>query len=109
MMNTTRLSGLAVTAAALLAVGFTPTSADAADRCLSRSDFRAAARSVHVDAPMTRRDAHRMFGIDGRTVGFHTRVYRGCGEGSRAWLEFDRGPGGRWLVYSTAYTSAYFG
>jgi hypothetical protein len=46
MFNTTRLSGLAVTAAALLAFGFTPTSADAAEA----PDVRATSLGAWCDA-----------------------------------------------------------
>jgi hypothetical protein len=96
---------LAVTAG-LLAVGGTP-GASAEGDCLNRRDFRQVARAAEVD-PMTRRYAHRLFGTRGRPIGYHTRIYRGCGEGSRAWVEFARWPDGRFRATSTAYTALYF-
>jgi hypothetical protein len=101
------LKATLLTAIALAAIGFAPSSADAAGNCLNRHDFRQVARAAEVD-PMTRRYAHRVFGTRGTPIGFHTRVYRGCVAGSRAWVEFDRAPSGRFRATSTAYTALYF-
>jgi hypothetical protein len=84
-----------------------PASASAEGDCLNRHDFRQVSRAAEVD-PVTRRYAHRLFGTRGTPIGFHTRVYRGCVEGSRAWVEYARWPDGRFRATSTAYTALYF-
>lgn len=80
---------------------------------LHRADFREVERSVLSDSPMSRWQAHQLFGTTGRVihsdVGQETRVYQGCGEDSRAWLQFVVDAEGIYRVVSSAFTWAYFG
>lgn len=84
--------------------------APAADPCLHRTDFRTVERSALDDwNPMARRRVHELFGTRGQPIGYHTRVYQGCGDGSQVWLQFTRDAGGIPRVMATAYTPRYFG
>ena len=100
-----------IIAIALLAAGllWPVEAASAEEGCLHRAHYRKAARSALHEAPMSRREAHQMFGTRGRPIGNQTRVYQGCGEGSRAWVQFRRDTEGTMRVSTTSYTWRYFG
>lgn len=97
--------------AALTAGLLIPTApaANAGDPCLHRAHFRHAARSALSPNPMSRQEVHELFGTRGRPVGYRTRVYRGCGDSSRAWVQYRRDAEGIPRALATAYTWRYFG
>lgn len=98
---------VAVLAASVgLVVVSSPVSAQ--EGCVHRSDFRQVEASALTDSPMSRWQAHQVFGTNGRDIGYNTRVYRGCGVGSRAWVQFELVEG-IYRASSTAFTWTYFG
>jgi len=80
-----------------------------ADTCLHRSDLRQVERTSLTDSPMSRWQVHQLFNMIGSEVGYGTRVYKGCGDGSRAWLQFVSDTDGIYRVVSIAFTWTYFG
>lgn len=95
--------------AALATLAIAPTAAASSQSgCLHRADFHSVERTILSDVPAARERVHQTFGTKGRPVGHHTRVYQGCGEGSRVWLQFKRDIEGVARVVSTAYTARYF-
>lgn len=77
--------------------------------CLHRDDFRTVERASLTDSPMSRWQVHQLFGMTGRDIGYDTRVYQGCGDDSRAWIQYVPDAGGIYRAVSTAFTWRYFG
>lgn len=101
-----RVAAAAALAFVGLTIGADPASAGAG-RCLHRDAFREVERT-YLAHPPTRQEVHQRFGTRGRSVGFHTRIYRGCVKGSRVWVQFERDGEGTFRATSTAYTGRYF-
>lgn len=93
----------------VIAAGILVSSATAREVCLHRDDFRTVDRSLVNGEPMSRWQVHQLFGMTGRDIGWNTRAYEGCGEGSRAWLQFKRDDDDVYRVVSSAFTMLYFG
>jgi hypothetical protein len=83
------------------------------EKCLHRNDYRIVGRNALSLNPMSRWQVHQLFEMTGHEVDSNkntqTRVYEGCGEDSRAWVQYRIDYEGIYRVESTAYTWRYFG
>jgi len=79
--------------------------------CVYRAQFREVESTILTDTPMSRWHVHNLFGFDGRAITDDglTRVYRGCGEDSRVWLQFAQDDEGTYRAVASAFTWEYFG
>lgn len=81
--------------------------------CVYRKTFRQVEASALTDDPMSRYQTHQLFGFDGTRVdegvGQETRTYRGCGDDSRVWIQYEGQADGVYRIVSTAFTWRYFG
>ena len=83
------------------------------DACVYRRPYRQVEASILNGDPMSRWQVHQLFVTTGRVVykddDEETRVYRGCGEGSKAWVGYEFGADGIYRAAGTACTWTYFG